>query len=119
MARILEHWQTGFIFNVSSGNPRTVIAAHMLYATGNQNLDAAQNRADLVAPPLFSADTKGHLVWDPAGNHGFFYGASPKTMYPTCKVLDWLSKSCPLARMRDNSAVSWFCTNRCEPESKM
>jgi hypothetical protein len=73
-ARLLEHWQTGFIFNVSSGNPRTVIGAHMLYATGNQNLDAAQNRADLVAPQLFSPDTKGHLVWDPAGNHGFFYG---------------------------------------------
>ncbi len=73
-ARLLEHWQLGFIFNVSSGNPRTVIGAHTLYATGNQNLDSAQNRADLVAPQLFSADTKGNLQWDPAGNRGFFYG---------------------------------------------
>ena len=72
--RLLEHWQTGFIFNVSSGNPRTVVGAHTLYATGNQNLDAGQNRADLVAPQLFSPNTKGHVVWDPAGNHGFFYG---------------------------------------------
>jgi hypothetical protein len=74
VGRLLEHWQTGFIFNVSSGNPRTVIGAHTLYATGNQNLDAAQNRADLVAPQLFSQNTKGNLQWDPAGNHGFFYG---------------------------------------------
>ena len=74
VGRLLEHWQTGFIFNVSSGNPRTVIGAHTMYATGNQNLDAGQNRADLVAPQLFSPNTKGHLVWDPAGNHGFFYG---------------------------------------------
>jgi hypothetical protein len=71
---LIEHWQTGFIFNVSSGNPRTVIGAHMLYATGNQNLDVAQNRADLVAPQLFSQNTKGHVVWDPADNKGFFYG---------------------------------------------
>jgi hypothetical protein len=74
LGRVLEHWQTGFIFNVSSGNPRTVIGAHMLYATGNQNLDAAQNRADLVAPQLFSQNTKGSVQWDPAGNRGFFYG---------------------------------------------
>jgi hypothetical protein len=74
MGRLLEHWQTGFIFNVSSGNPRTVIGAHTLYATGNQNLDAAQNRADLVAPQLFSPNTKGNLQWNPAGNNGFFYG---------------------------------------------
>jgi len=74
VGRLLEHWQTGFIFNVSSGNPRTVIGAHTLYATGNQNLDAAQNRADLVAPQLFSPNTKGNLQWNPAGNNGFFYG---------------------------------------------
>jgi hypothetical protein len=76
LGRVIEHWQTGFIFNVSSGNPRTVIGAHMLYATGNQNLDAAQNRADLVAPQLFSPNTKGHLQWNPAGNNGFFYGVN-------------------------------------------
>jgi len=76
LGRVIEHWQTGFIFNVSSGNPRTVIGAHMLYATGNQNLDAAQNRADLVAPQLFSPNTKGNLQWNPAGNNGFFYGVN-------------------------------------------
>jgi hypothetical protein len=74
LARLVEHWQTGFIFNVSSGNPRTVTAGHMFYATGNQNLDAGQNRADLVAPELFSPNTKGHLQWNPPGNNGFWYG---------------------------------------------
>ncbi len=72
LGRLIEHWQTGFIFNVSSGNPRTVVGAHMLYATGNQNLDVAQNRADLVAPQLFNPNTKGHVQWN--GRNGFFYG---------------------------------------------
>ena len=72
--RLLEHWQTGVIFNVSSGNPRTVTAAHMTYATGTQNLDVAQQRADLVGPQLFSQNTRGKIAWNPAGNNGFYYG---------------------------------------------
>jgi Carboxypeptidase regulatory-like domain len=74
VGRLLEHWQTGVIFNVSSGNPRTIIGAHMLYATGNQNLDSAQNRADIVSP-LFDQAMKGHLVWDgPNNSSGLYYG---------------------------------------------
>jgi hypothetical protein len=73
-ARLLEHWQTGVILNFSSGNPRTVTAAHMTYATGTQNLDIAQQRADLVGPQLFDRNTRGHYAWNPAGNNGFYFG---------------------------------------------
>jgi hypothetical protein len=74
VARIIEHWQTGVIFNVSSGNPRTIIGAHMLYATGNQNLDSAQNRVDIVSPS-FDQAMKGHVVWNgPGSNTGLYYG---------------------------------------------
>jgi hypothetical protein len=74
VARLIEHWQTGLIFNVSSGNPRTIIGAHMFYATGNQNLDSAQNRADIVSP-LFEEAMKGHVVWNgPGNNTGLYYG---------------------------------------------
>jgi hypothetical protein len=73
VGRLIEHWQTGIIFNVSSGNPRTIIGAHMLYATGNQNLDSAQNRVDIVSP-LFDQNMKGHVVWNgPNHNSGLYY----------------------------------------------
>src|SRR5258705_5170322 len=75
VARLLEHWQTGVIFNVSSGNPRTIVGAHMLYATGNQNLDSAQNRADIVSPQ-FEQAMKRHVVWNgPNNNSGLYYGS--------------------------------------------
>jgi hypothetical protein len=74
IARLLEHWETGVIFNVSSGNPRTIVGAHMLYATGNQNLDSAQNRADIVSSK-FNQEMKGHVVWNgPNNNSGLYYG---------------------------------------------
>ena len=74
VARLIEHWQSGMIFNVSSGNPRTIIGAHMLYATGNQNLDSAQNRVDIVSA-AFDQAMKGNVVWNgPANNSGLYYG---------------------------------------------
>ena len=74
LARLVENWQTGIIFNVSSGNPRTIVGAHMLYATGNQNLDSAQNRANIVSP-LFDQEMKGKAVWNgPGNNSGLYYG---------------------------------------------
>jgi hypothetical protein len=74
LARLVENWQTGIIFNVSSGNPRTIVGSHMMYATGNQNLDSAQNRANIVSP-LFDEAMKGHLVWNgPDNNSGLYYG---------------------------------------------
>jgi hypothetical protein len=73
LARAIEQWQTSVIFNTSSGNPRTVVAGHMFYATGNQNLDAGQNRADVVSP-LFDTHMKGHAEWN--GATGSYYGVN-------------------------------------------
>ncbi len=74
VARLIEKWQASVIMNASSGNPRTVIGAHMLYATGSQNLDIAQSRAD-IASPLFDQAMKGHVVWDgPNNDTGTYYG---------------------------------------------
>jgi Carboxypeptidase regulatory-like domain len=109
LGRILEHWQTGFIFNVSSGNPRTVVGAKTLYATGLQNLDVAQSRANLVAPQLFSQNTKGSVAWNPAGNNGFFYGSG--------KFLTVADQQCAPGGVTDhvdemgfNLVNSGFCT---------
>jgi len=71
LARAIEGWQTSVIFNTSSGNPRTVVAGHMFYASGNQNLDAGQNRADVVSS-LFDTHMRGHAEWN--GATGSYYG---------------------------------------------
>jgi hypothetical protein len=73
IARAIEKWQTSVIFNTSSGNPRTVIAGHMFYAGGNQNLDGGQNRADVVST-LFDTHMKGHAEWN--GATGSYYGVN-------------------------------------------
>ena len=73
LARVVEKWQTSVIFNTSSGNPRTVIAGHMFYAGGNQNLDNGQNRADVVSP-LFDTHMRGHAEWN--GATGTYYGVN-------------------------------------------
>jgi hypothetical protein len=71
VARLIERWQTAVIFNVSSGNPRTIIGAPMTYATGNQNLDAGQRRADVVSS-RFDPTMRGHVSW--SGDTGLYYG---------------------------------------------
>jgi hypothetical protein len=74
VARLIERWETSLIFNVSSGNPRTIIGAPMTYATGNQNLDAGQRRVDVVSS-AFDLDMKGHVEWNgPNNNTGLYYG---------------------------------------------
>jgi hypothetical protein len=85
LARAVEKWQTSVIFNTSSGNPRTVIAGHMLYAGGNQNLDNGQNRADVVSP-LFDTHMKGHAEWN--GATGSYYGVNKYVQVkdPQCAV---------------------------------
>jgi hypothetical protein len=71
VARLIERWQTAIILNVSSGNPRTIIGAPMTYATGNQNLDAGQRRADVVSSK-FDGNMRGHVEWN--GDTGLYYG---------------------------------------------
>ena len=46
----------------------------MMYARGNQNLDIAQNRADIVSSK-FDQQMRGHAVWNGANNDtGTYYG---------------------------------------------
>jgi hypothetical protein len=74
LARVVERWQTSVIFNVSSGNPRTIIGAPLTYATGNQNLDAGQRRVDVVSSK-FDGNMSGHVEWNgPGNNTGLYYG---------------------------------------------
>src|SRR5207248_10849605 len=91
--RLIEHWQTGMIFNVSSGNPRTIIGARTLYAggltSGLQNLDSAQNRVDIVSP-LFNQAMKGNVVWNgPNNNSGLYYGDKFGFVQdPQCQIMN-------------------------------
>lgn len=46
----------------------------MTYATGEQNLDAGQRRADVVSSK-FDTHMRGHVVWNgPGNNTGLYYG---------------------------------------------
>jgi hypothetical protein len=89
VARLIEKWQMSWIMNASSGNPRTIVGAHMLYASGNQNLDIAQNRMNIVSP-LFDQEMKGHVKWDGANNDsGTYYGKNFVFVRdPQCAITD-------------------------------
>jgi hypothetical protein len=90
VARAIEGWQTSIILNASSGNPRTIIgAAGMLYATGNQNLDAGQRRADVVSPK-FDPKMRGHVEWNgPGNNTGLYYGNNwVQVEDPQCQLVN-------------------------------
>ena len=104
VARLIEHWQSGMIFNVSSGNPRTIIGAHMLYATGNQNLDSAQNRVDIVSA-AFDQAMKGNVVWNgPANNSGLYYGD---------KFVFVPDPQCQLTNHTDSNGFNLFANGSC------
>jgi hypothetical protein len=38
VARVLEHWQLGFIYSLDPGSPRPFVANNMLYANGRPNI---------------------------------------------------------------------------------
>ena len=103
VARLVERWQASVILNASSGNPRTIIGAHMFYATGNQNLDSAQNRVDVVSP-LFDLNMRGHAVWDgPNRDTGTYYGS---------KLVTTADPQCQLTNKTDSMGFNLFsnCT---------
>ena len=73
-ARLLERWQISMIYNAFSGNPRTLIGGHMLYAGGLQTLNLGQSRLQIVSPD-FDLQTKGKAAWDgPNHDTGTYYG---------------------------------------------
>jgi hypothetical protein len=104
VARLIERWQVGIIFNVSSGNPRTIIGAHTMYATGNQNLDSAQNRANIVSP-LFDEAMKGKVEWNgPNNNSGLYYG-DQFTFVP--------DPQCGITNRTDSNGFNLFTNGSC------
>jgi len=104
VARLIEHWQTGIIFNVSSGNPRTIIGAHTMYATGNQNLDSGQNRVDIVSP-LFDQEMKGHVAWNGPGNNSGLYYGDKFTFVP--------DPQCQITNRTDANGFNLFANGSC------
>ncbi len=76
VARILEGWQAGWIFNANSGAPLSITAQNMLYANGT---------ADIVGP----FDTKGKVQWaEGAASGSYFMGGTLKQVRdPQCSAL--------------------------------
>jgi hypothetical protein len=86
LARMTERWQMGFIYNVSSGAPRSFWAPNMLYANGRPNI---------VGP---WENPKGSVRWN--GQNGHFFDDSYITYQdPQClnvTTADNLRASCTL-----------------------
>src|SRR5262249_18314066 len=79
IVRLIERWQTSFIFNMSTGQPASITAGNMLYGNGV---------ADVVGP--FSL-RNGSIHWGDPGPSGtlvggyFQSGAFAKVEDPQCK----------------------------------
>jgi hypothetical protein len=67
LARTVEHWQVGFIYQIAQGAPRSFLTGNnFLYANGRPNIVGPWN------------NPKGHVTWN--GNTGSFFG---NTQYAT------------------------------------
>jgi len=88
VARVLERWQAGFIYSISSGSPRS-------FLTGN-NMLYANARPNIVGP---WDNPKGNVEWN--GATGYFFGDTQYATYqdPQCLTVttaDNLRASCTL-----------------------
>src|SRR5262249_33949679 len=86
-ARAIERWQLGFIYNISSGAPRSFLTgSNMLYANGRPNI---------VGP---WTNPRGHISWN--GQNGSFFNDSYITYTdPQCAgvtTADGLQANCSL-----------------------
>ena len=86
VARMLERWQLGFIYNISQGSPRTFQGPNHLYANGRPNI---------VGP---WTNPEGSVQWN--GQNGNYYADRFATYQdPQCAsmtTLDNLQTSCTL-----------------------
>jgi len=74
VARLVENWQTSFIYTLPQGALRSIVANNMLYANG---------RPDIVGP---WDNPKGEVSWE-SGNSGNYFGSpSPYATFvdPQC-----------------------------------
>lgn len=83
LARILEKWQSSFIYNYATGLPRNVGAFQMQY-TGNGG-NGSQPRPDIVGP-WATPNMKAVWTGDTATTGNFFGDPSPYTTFkdPQC-----------------------------------
>ena len=76
----------------------------MTYATGNQNLDAGQRRADVVSSN-FDAGMRGHVVWNgPNNNTGLYYGD---------RWLQITDPQCQISNKTDTMGFNLFTNGNC------
>src|SRR4029434_3921725 len=102
LARVVERWQTGLIFNWASGNPRTVPAGATTYAGGQNTLDVGQRRAMIVSP-LYNPSMSGHVQWK--GDSGLYYGDNwVRVVDPQCQVMN----------VTDSMGYNLFTDNCCD-----
>jgi hypothetical protein len=86
LARAIEKWQMGLIFTWASGNPKTVAAGAMTYATGTNNNDQGQ-RKSLIVSPLYDSSMPGHAEWN--GTTGTYFGSNwVRIEDPQCQVVN-------------------------------
>jgi len=96
VARILENWQLGWIFNVNSGAPLNISAQNMLYANGTP---------DIVGP----FDLNGKVQWADGATSGTYFmgGGVKQARDPQCSnaglVVPSLQSLCTLNAVADSS----------------
>jgi hypothetical protein len=92
LARIVEGWQLGWIFNVNSGAPISISGQNTLYANGT---------ADIVG----AFDRNGKVEWQGASGGSYFMGGQLKQVRdPQCLTLaPSLQSSCTLNAITDAS----------------
>jgi hypothetical protein len=91
IARILEGWQAGWIFNVNSGAPISIAAQNTLYANGT---------ADIVG----AFDQQGKVAWQQGASSGSYFmdGALRQVRDPQCATLATsLQSACTLNAIQD------------------
>ena len=91
-ARLIEGWQTSFIYNVSSGQPASVVGATTLYANGVPDIVG-----DFPVKPF------SDLVW--SGDSGKYFGSRfGQTADPQCsQIASELRPYCTLQAVTDSS----------------
>jgi hypothetical protein len=103
LARIVEGWQAGWIFNANTGQPMTIVGNNTMYGTYTLGALNANPMADIVGP--FNA--KGKVHWAHGASSGVFYSGSgglalKQVKDPQClAIAQSLQSSCTLNAIAD------------------
>ncbi len=98
IARAVEKWQTGFIFQIAQGAPRSFLTGNnFLYANGRPNIVGPWN------------NPKGHITW--SGKTGNYFGNTQYATFqdPQCQNVttkDNLQANCTLVGLAQVSSQS-------------